>query len=157
MYPRRSSYRLPTLLRVCRQIREDARSIYYSKRTFIFHTNPRQNVVAWLKTLESKDVAAINDILTIPDIQHQASGGWRFLDEVYRCFERAQLKVADEVVKAKEIAEDDKLHRSCCKSGRCYKYLTMSNNRVVHWGNRQQLRALVEEETGRLRRARFRR
>lgn len=67
--------RMPPLLRVCRQIREETRKIYYSNHTFYFARESRRyratgiedpgwmaNAAKWLLSLEERDYLAIKDI-----------------------------------------------------------------------------------------------
>lgn len=146
-------YTPPGFLQTCQQIRQDARSIYYSVNTFTFD-EPKLwplEIGMWLDSLDSKHITSVANLLVMsPAVAkstptHEAVKKFNELD---RQLSDTGIESINGVVTVKVGSIVGKGEGMCCGSGRCYEQGRRRYRaaHVVHYVNRMQLTALIEKE-----------
>ena len=137
----------PAILQACRQIREEARAIYYSANMFeLPRGSPEWREVGamWLTSLEPRDVASITKMRTALPSNYLCCSGAAdtFFHDFYDEIERAGSVLSDDalVISAQsKVMEGDAI---CCKNGGCSGHGLYTEHRV----NRTQLNAILKME-----------
>ena len=126
----------PALLQVCRETRDEARSIYYANKTFHFarHYGWTDDMAMWLKALDAEDVSVIRHIVSPMDHILDGREALNYLNKVDKALQLTKRTLLHEAVEMAVSVEsvyfDNKLDKKCCqKAPYCY---IRHGGRAVH-------------------------